>query len=54
MTYAQSNSHVTFDLEKVGQGQMMSIDDKSGHNFINNGPRDCIIVKTDLSRLCHL
>ncbi len=23
MTYAKSNGHVTFDLEKLGQGQLM-------------------------------
>jgi len=38
MTYAGSNGHITFDLEKLGKNQMRTFV-KTGHNFVNTGPR---------------
>jgi len=48
MTYARSNCPVWFDIDTLGQGQMMNFYDKTSNNFINTGPRDS--VKTDLPR----
>ena len=42
MTYARSNGHMTFDLEKLGQGQMMTLMMKTGRNMVNNGHRDSV------------
>ena len=33
---------MTFDLEKLGQGQMMTLMMKTGRNMVNNGPRDSV------------
>jgi len=39
MTYAGSNGHVRFDLEKLGQGQLMTLMSKMTYISENASPR---------------
>ena len=37
ITYAQFTSHITFDLEKLGQDQVMTLMMKVARNLVNDG-----------------
>ena len=42
MTYARSIGNMTFDLDELGQGQMIAVIMKTGRNFVNNVHRHLI------------
>ncbi len=43
MTYAGSNGHVMLDLDKSGQGQMMTSMIKMAYNLENTCPRPDVL-----------